>query len=178
MRRGGLTMEKVNQRCSEDGDCLIWHGSECQSGHPRFSETRGGKVITIQVRRFVYENKTGKPIPNGMKVLMTCETASCICADHMKLVTMGELMRLSTSAETRIRRALAARRTSTLPRKLDWDKVREIRASSESHTSLARKFGVRLEAIWKVRHNKTWREYANNPFAGLIAANDSKRSAA
>ena len=40
--------------------------------------------------------------------------------------------------------------------KLDWDKVKEIRESSESSESLASNYGVHKETIRDVRSGKTW----------------------
>lgn len=41
--------------------------------------------------------------------------------------------------------------------KLDPDKVREIRVSDLSNAALAKKFGVRQNAIWKVRKRISWK---------------------
>ena len=44
--------------------------------------------------------------------------------------------------------------------KLTWEQVREIRASEESNTKLALKYGVSRKNIYDIRQEKIWRESA------------------
>lgn len=46
--------------------------------------------------------------------------------------------------------------------KIDMEKAREIRASSEHWTVLAERYGLGEDAIYKIRANKSWIEQVAN----------------
>ena len=57
--------------------------------------------------------------------------------------------------------------------KLDWEKVRVIRASTESDAVMAEQFGVSKATIGQVRRGETWKE-----FGGLFTSLLPGRAAA
>lgn len=88
--------------------------------------------------RLSYERKFG-PIPEGLEPHHMCENPRCINPDHIEPLTHAENIRRSWG-------------------KLNWEKVREIRASDESSAALARRFGVSHVNVCDIRSGKLWRE--------------------
>lgn len=119
---------------SESG-CWEWLGRRDREG--RALMRTGGK--TVGAYRVSYENVNG-PIPEGLEADHLCGNPGCVNPAHIEAVTHGENLRRGRSA------------------KLDWTKVREIRASDETNTGLAERYGVSPNLILEVRANRAWRE--------------------
>lgn len=89
--------------------------------------------------RYFYEQARGI-IPEGFDLDHLCRNRGCVNPDHLEPVTQ----------------AINTQRGSTA--KLTLAAVREIRESSESGASLARRIGVSESAVSLVRRNRTWVE--------------------
>jgi hypothetical protein len=88
-----------------------------------------------------------------------------VAYEHMKLGTRADKARgRSLTPLTRLR---IARTQQTARRKLDIEKVRAIRASTEPEAVLAERYGVSKPTIGQIRRNETWRE-AGGMFTALI----------
>ena len=112
------------------------------------------------MRRRSYEIAHG-PIPDGKVVITTCRELLCVNPDHLQLVTRGQLIKLSYK-ETRntqheYPRRLAAR-VAQGGLKLDIEKAREIRASELKAEDEAKRLGVSVSLVHKIRQGKIWRE--------------------
>ena len=81
-------------------------------------------------------------------------------------MTLEEL----TLAHIKARTAKIAktRRHSNVNKKLDIDKAREIRMSTESGPVLAARYGVNRSLISRIKRGTDWKDYAN-PYAALGA---------
>lgn len=114
--------------------CWEWCGEINRKGYGRLWV--GGK------RRFAhrayYEAKYG-PIPEGLQIDHLCRNRSCVNPDHLEPVT-----------------ALENRRRGNSITKLSPAAVREIRASGETQTALAKRFGVSQSTISEARRGITW----------------------
>lgn len=150
------------EKTEEDGDCLIWTG--------RASKKVGGqpKHGSLIMRRAVWAATRG-PLEPGDLITVTCENSLCLC--HLAKTNKSEISRKSQNrpqvrALKRIKSAAWAR--SNLA-KLDMEKAREIRVSTEDDHTLAARYGVDHSLISAVRRNRAWVETMGSPFAGLGA---------
>lgn len=148
----------------DDAGCLVWQGG-CSNGHP--SARVNGK--TQLVRRVIWEALRGQ-IPSGKVIRMTCETPLCINPDCMSLTTHQAIAKANGAMGLMsgvVRSAAIARAKQASALAINYDIVHTIRTSDATGVDLAMQFGVSQNLISKVRTNKTWKQWANNPFAGL-----------
>lgn len=92
-----------------------------------------------------------------MKVLHKCDNRKCVNPSHLFLGSNGDNNR-DRDAKGRHKPLFGI---SNGLAKLNYDKVREIRAAYEmgaKQRDLALKYGVDQKAIWLVIHNVTWKE--------------------
>ena len=62
---------------------------------------------------------------------------------------------------------IASTRRANINKKLDMDKAREIRMSTESGPVLAARYGVNKSLINGIKRGTAWKDYSN-PFAALM----------
>lgn len=102
-----------------------------------YAQTRhDGRLVLVHRRN--YEEKYG-PIPAGMVPDHLCRNRRCVNPDHLEIVTPLENHRRGASP------------------KLTPDQVAEIRASSEPHRVLAKRYGISRSAVSLVKEGKTYR---------------------
>lgn len=162
-----MNAEKLHSFCTEDGDCLLWQRSTDMSGLPKFTVKREGIARTIQPRRVVYEATKG-PILGKLRVTAKCGNPLCLNPEHLALITPGKVVSNTAKRPDVARRRHLAGLVCRERSVLDMDKVREIRASSESTSEIAERYGVGKTTVTDIRKNRRWRDYSN-PFAGLMA---------
>lgn len=128
-----------------DGNCHLWTLSSRQQ-HPAISTDIHGKKRTIAVRRILYAKHHGVAERTFAKqvVHVTCGTANCVNPEHMQLgpVVKGEAV------------------VTANPKKLDWDKVAEIRALARTRTTaqIGNLFGVTASTVQQILKNKIWKK--------------------
>lgn len=151
------TLERMLSMCREDGDCLIWTGSDNAIGIPKIRNTSG--------RRVMWELKHGD-IPYGMKVSVTCGRPACL--EHLVLSTKSEITaRAHQRPDTKARVAASNRRSARAARgKITMEIARAIRASDETGLAIAARLGISNSLVSLVRQGKAWQE--PSPFAGLF----------
>lgn len=106
---------------------------------------------------------------------MTCRNHRCVDVNHMMLVTPGELAKISAhfgAFSSLARRAAVAHGARRRHGKLDDEKVKMIRASTESCKTLGPKLGVNPSLISRVRRGEAWKEYAPNSSIFTSSAKD------
>jgi len=137
-------LEEQSERDNETG-CINWTGYRNRWGYGRL--TFQGRVVMAHIA--AYEEHVGPR--NGLHVCHRCDNPRCINPEHLFLGTNfdNHLDKMAKGRQARGERAGHA--------KLTEDAVREIRASSGSHTALAAKYGVGPGAIRNIRIGKTWR---------------------
>jgi hypothetical protein len=176
-----LSKANLHHYCTACGDCLIWNLGANSQGYP--SARIDGKVVNV--RRWLWEKNAGRKLGAKQVVRSACGNPRCMA--HLAVSTRGELTSLSYSTGHRdlaseyqsrvkayIRRGIA---------KLDWDKVREIRARrAEGPLALSEWFGVSRSTIVHVLAGKSWKEHANGAsifsWRGSVAVNDDQARAA
>jgi hypothetical protein len=131
--------------CPESTGCVTWTGYGNQLGYGQI-EIDGSVWLA---HRLAWTLAHG-PIPIGALVLHECDNPKCVRVEHLHLGTHRD------NAREKIERGRAARRYAahTRVRKLTDDQVRAIRASSDTHLAIARRFGVARSTISEIRARK------------------------
>jgi hypothetical protein len=145
----------------EDGDCLVWSG--------RLSGAGGiPKLGQNSVRRLVWERDNG-PLREGELMSAGCGNHRCLA--HLVKSTKSEISTRSHASPARkaAQRVAATKWARANLAKLDIEKVREIRASSEDQHKLGARYGVDHSLISKIQTGRAWVELLASPFAGLGA---------
>ena len=155
----------IAARTVDDGGCLRWIGA-AGNGHPSM-RVDGRQVLA---RRVIVEMDSG-PIARGKIVRCVCETPLCVARDHLIVTTYRAVAKDCgekglMSGLVRSARIAAAKRASKQA-KLDAQAVIEIRASTATGAALARRYGVSISCVSRIRRGSVWREFAGNPWAGL-----------
>jgi hypothetical protein len=88
---------------------------------------------------------------DGLCVLHRCDNPSCCNPAHLFVGTKADNVRDMDQKGRRRTWAGPAHRT------LSDDDVRAIRASADGAVSLARRYGVGRESIWRLRTGKSWK---------------------
>ncbi len=114
--------------------CWIWQMSTIHNGYGMKSH----EARMTMAHRFMYERLVG-PVPDGLELDHLCRVRECCNPDHLELVTPAENQRRGIRT------------------KLDWSKVLQIRASSETDRALAVRFGVCQATISHVRTRRIWK---------------------
>lgn len=127
MRRGpnGRTaIEKIRERSTQQGECLIWTGGTRGAGYGVTWEA-GQPGHRIATHRAVWIDAHG-PIPEGQCVCHTCDTPLCCNIDHLFLADHAGNM-ADRTAKGRTHRPASSDRRYWTSRVLTDDEVVEIR---------------------------------------------------
>lgn len=131
----------------------IFTASLCPKGYPQVGLHRAPKTHTIKIHRLVAAAFLG-PRQDGMQVnhIDGCKTNNHI--DNLEYVTPSE------NALHALRLGLYTPKGRSVPKKLDPEKVREIRrrvALGESRKVLAKEFSVHVMTIGELIRGEIWR---------------------
>lgn len=163
---GAELLADIEGRCRRTVDgCLLWSEYVDDAVGPiwRGSVEHGPR----SVRRTVWEMRGGGALTFRDVVKPECGNAACVAFDHLRKTTRAEPLagRPKTPGHA-LRIAIAAQAGA---KKLDWDKVRAIRASTETTAVLALRYGVSKQTITAIRRGAIWKEREAGIFSGLIA---------
>lgn len=160
MRYAGamLAVPDLRKRCKvTTNGCWQWLGASDSNGAPSpwcrgiGERTSMGVLISVLT--------TGKRPEKGRRWFCTCETPNCCNPAHR---TEGSISDAMKARRTRVFSMLARSRISVArrkgPTKLSEEIAREIRASEEPQSALARRYGVCKSTISLVRAGRVWRE--------------------
>lgn len=95
-------------------------------------------------------------IPEELCVLHRCDTPSCVNPDHLFLGTRREN---SADMARKKRSTIGSRNPNS---KLTEADVLAIRSSLESHSKIAKKYGVLFGNIKDIRRGRTWKHCGGN----------------
>lgn len=141
----------------DEGDCLLWQGRRSSGGVPRYND--------MSLRRMVYEARFG-PLPSGFLASTNCGRPECL--HHLCKKTKSQVLTDTyASSDLALRRSVTSTRVSRARAKLDIQKAREIRSSTETIDVLAARFNVDRTLCHAIRRGTAWKEVS--PFAGLGA---------
>lgn len=134
-----------------------WHVRTTQttnSGYLKVDLAQAGHKVTVYVHSLVASAYLGPA--NGLEVNHKDGIKTHNASDNLEYVT--RLQNVQHAEATGLSRHAGPSPEKSHKAKLDWDKVREIRAHPEVALSVwAKKFGVDKQSIWCARSGKTWR---------------------
>ena len=143
--------DRLWRRTLKTETCWLWRGATGHFGHGQIMADRNVEPTRriLTAHRVSWELANG-PIPDGLCVLHKCDVPRCVRPDHLFLGTKRDNM---ADAAAKGRSARGSRLPQT---KLTEDAVREIRASNETQTALAKRYGVSQAAISMARTGAHW----------------------
>lgn len=143
-----------NSKLDPDTGCRLWAKGLFRDGYGQ--TWYQGK--NYRAHRLSYKVFVG-PISDGLCILHSCHTPTCINADHLRVGTRTD------NAEDRDLSGRQARGEAHGRTKLNWEKVRIIRQkySSGDYTqaALSDLFGVSQKVVSDIVRGKTWKESAS-----------------
>lgn len=141
-------LAKVKKGDNEDS-CWLWQASTQAFGYGCIGTSKG----LSGAHRVSYRLYKGE-IPDGICVLHKCDNPKCCNPKHLFLGTKRE------NAIDRNRKGRGKfpvlRGEASPAAKLTKEQVEQIRASSESHSSLSRLYGVVPAQIHRIRRGERW----------------------
>ena len=154
---------RLSANATEEGDCLLWSGARC-NGHPAIRIDKKTHLI----RRALWKEMHGD-IPVGKIITTTCQNILCVERSHVELSTMSELTKKLGSAvmagPLRSAKIAAAKRISAQAR-ITQDDAQTIRASDDTGTALARRYGISESTVSKIRLGRCRKDFSS-PWIGL-----------
>jgi hypothetical protein len=123
------------------GDCYVWKYGLGPTGYGRTS--LNGKKVNIHRLSYGFWREE---IPEGMFVCHTCDNRACYRPSHLFV----------GSAKDNAQDAVSKKRLNRSPSrmKLTDQDVELIRASQDTHQTLAERFGVSKSHVRHIRHNR------------------------
>lgn len=127
--------------------CWIWKFGKTTGGYGQFYDGENRH----RSHRFSWQFYYGE-IPPGLCVCHKCDNRACVNPDHLFLATNEEnskdRSRKGRSARTRGERNGASKLTEA--------DVLKIRASTLSHSKIAKIFGINATNVFYIKKRKTW----------------------
>lgn len=132
-----------------DTQCWLWTGRSNRAGYGRVAVKRHGKITHWFAHRLAYVEFCGDP--GELLICHRCDVPACVNPDHLFAGTHLDNMR-DMDSKGRRKAANGDQKPSS---KLNSDAVRDI-LSGGSPTDLAKKYGVSVSSIYKVRQGVAW----------------------
>lgn len=139
--------------------CWLWEASTAR-GYGKFRMSTDPKVSLDLAHRVSWQLYRGE-IPNGLYVCHKCDVRCCVNPNHLFLGTAADNMQDAVSKgrmkwKTPVRENLL--RGEAHPKTtITSSDVVTIRSSDESGPVLARRFGVCVKTISRIRRREVWR---------------------
>jgi hypothetical protein len=143
--------ERFFMQVEKSDGCWIWQAAKDKDGYGMFKGSVAGETYT-RAHRFSYSFHTGEIIPEGMSVMHSCDNPSCVNPDHLSIGTTLENQR----DKWKRGRGKVRFGESSPHCKLTEDQVREIRASTEKQSDMAKRLGVTQTTISEIRRRVSW----------------------
>jgi hypothetical protein len=143
--------ERFEEKVDRSGDCHIWTASVSTDGYGQIGASVDGLQKNLSAHRLAYEWAHG-PIPDGMYVCHTCDTKRCVNPDHLFAGTAADN---HADMHTKGRQRHLKGEDHGMA-KLSEAAARFTLNSKLSAAELAKRFGVKREAIYRVRSGKRW----------------------
>jgi hypothetical protein len=131
--------------------CWLWTGALNDAGYGQLNIAQR----PVKAHRLIYEIVNG-PIPDGLCVLHRCDVRACVNPSHLFIGTrhdnVDDMIAKNRQNWVRGERIGCARLTEA--------DVREIRAQTESHRAIWRRFGISKSQWYAIRKGHNWRHVA------------------
>lgn len=156
-----ITLEWLQARVREDEDgCWIWTLYINEDGEPR-ARVAGKSVAARRVLwRSIHDREPGE-----LQVAVRCKKPGCMHPNC--LLARSKSAALTGRKHSLTHRMRIAKATRTRSYALPEEEVRAVRASKLSGVEEAKRLGKSASSINNIRRGEAWRDYTNNPFAGL-----------
>lgn len=165
-----LDLDMIRARCDvdpEDEDaCWIWRGA-----YNRDTPVVRNDGRMVSTRRVAFALANPGTALAGYVCRATCDERGCVRPDHLHRQHRNSLARengrngdLNVLARLRLAEASRAQHSP-----LDWDKVREIRASRGPSNEVGARYGVSGKTIRRIRRREAWVIGDPGMFSGLGA---------
>ena len=141
-------VDRFWRKVQKSDTCWLWLAGKDHKGYGIFGPGGGGKHV--RASRFSYELHKGK-IPEGLKVLHTCDTPACVNPEHLFVGTDQDNM---DDRRAKNRTAIGVRVGSSRLKEFD---VLEIRKSALSSHKLGKIYGVSHSTIRNAKLGLTWK---------------------
>lgn len=155
-------------KVSFQGDCWVWTGATggaTWAGRYGILQYRGHMCMATHVSLGLF-NAVSLPLPAGQQVLhalrAVCVGPSCVNPDHLRVGSAKENAADRDLDGTSLRGDRNHMRTNPLlgskdgNAKLTENQVLEIYNSTESPTTVAKRYGVTYRTVWEIRNGRTW----------------------
>lgn len=156
-RRSRPLEERFWEKVHKTDACWIWIAGVNRHGYGKFG--RGGdKGPTVGAHRISWEITAG-PVPEGLFVCHTCDMPPCVNPEHLYLGTPQENSGDMVARGRHPRDVAYAFAESHGNRRLDLDKVAEIRslaAGGLSSVQIAKRFSVSDVSINRIVRGRAW----------------------
>lgn len=131
--------------------CWIWMASIDRQGYgTHYLRANGKRLARVAAHRYMYEQANGK-IAAGMVICHRCDVPACVNPEHLFIGTHAD----NVADKVKKRRHRFGERTPSS--KLTEEQVREIIASKDTLSNLARRYGVTLCPIREIKLGHTWK---------------------
>jgi len=154
-----ITLDNLHMYCDECGDCLRWKLSVNSAGAPQAN--LDGKPQLV--RRYVFWLRGGKLDGARTRITSICGDPLCVAPAHIVCRTYGQVLKETyrkgarSGASAYVKRLEQAQRSGMT--KLDWNKVREIRAlPPQPIQHIADRYGIDHRTASSVLKGESWKE--------------------
>lgn len=140
-----------------EDSCWNWTSNKSNNGYGQVHVQKSSGLSTV-AHRVVWQLVCGD-IPEGLKVLHSCDNRLCCNPKHLFLGTDADNT-ADMMAKGRHRHGLGLRKGKV--KRLRKSDIDLIRASSLSRSELSSLLGVSLQSIYRTRANRTWKMDKDN----------------
>ena len=160
------TPESLRERCTEDGDCLIWQG---YSTNKTPMVSHNGQLVSV---RRLFTTLIKGQVRSAGYYTTSCGTNGCVEPSHIVWRSQSQHSRaMAKTANGSISVQLTRRaKISATKRRISDEALHDIRHSNESGPVLAERYGISRTTVNNYRRASSGRTLATNPWAGLLAA--------
>lgn len=135
----------------ETDDCILWpYAKHDDDGYGSvYVGNRGARLV-----HQVAAEQVHGPCPEGMEVAHSCRNKNCFNPRHLSYKTR------QGNVDDKRRDGTNTTGSRNPQAKLSQGDVDAIRASTDSYSTLAQRYGVTKTHIYYIRSNRTWKEEA------------------
>lgn len=133
-------------------ECVLWPWCKATNGYGVMDVYIDGRYKKGGAHRFSCEIHHGPPPVQGNIVLHSCRNKECVNPRHLRWGTHSD------NESDKVRDGTARKHEKHNLAKLTWEDVNEIRSSTDTQVSLAKRYGVGQPHISSIKLNKVWRK--------------------
>lgn len=160
------TLDRIQQeRCEEEGACWLWTGAMAGTKKETPAMWFRGKVIPAYTATWLLARRLDT-VPEGLTLWRSCRNLRCVnpkcvmSGSNQKRMAYLKELGAFTCSPSRKAAVTAAARSGYAKLKGGLQEAREIRNSDLSDQDAARKHGISVSRINRIRNGKAWRETA------------------